>query len=431
MPCRPMGARSILQYPHTSCHGIEQRTGDCSQTPADLHGIDTTESPARVRGIAQEAAHTRSRRSGPRRWLRAVEWLVSGGHHPRASATTLAVARDLAARMDYDSGHVRYRLDVTQARSGCSRATVARHIAYLRELGALAWVRHGSRSNVRREKGLDGYAGTATVYAAVIPPVFDAAMGHRVVGSGYEARVVVDQRDRRRETPSLTFVQEEGKLKVVGGSTTTAKRLRKNSPAPRSKRRKRTTVLGAVVTAAGMRLGDRLARAIRHRVPWTRRSGHDEMRWVCADMGEQGWTEEQAVRFVAEAGSLRGAGVLWHPERPHRMVAAELRVWRQQQEQDRELREATAQAVAWEDSTAARDLASLAALFGSAPLAPVSGPERTDEDRLRARMDWNIWPEVLDHLAEDPDDADDLYGSALCKYALGRGSRALSLDGVL
>jgi thiamine biosynthesis lipoprotein ApbE len=42
--------------------------------------------------------------------------------------------------------------------------------------------------------GLKGYAATATVYAAVIPAVYDHAMGHRIVGSGYTARIVVDQR---------------------------------------------------------------------------------------------------------------------------------------------------------------------------------------------------------------------------------------------
>ncbi|MFE5026295.1 hypothetical protein ACFRAO_24010 [Streptomyces sp. NPDC056656] len=35
-------------------------------------------------------------------------------------------------------------------------------------------------------------------------------------------------------------------------------------------------------------------------------------------------------------------------------------------------------------------------------------------------MDWNVWPEVLDHLDDDPDDVNDLYGEALCKYAIGR-----------
>ncbi|WP_406723685.1 hypothetical protein WJ438_01980 [Streptomyces sp. GD-15H] len=62
-----------------------------------------------------------------------------------------------------------------------------------------------------------------------------------------------------------------------------------------------------------------------------------------------------------------------------------------------------------------RQRQTLAALFAE--------PGRTDEDRKRARMDWNVWPEVLDHLAEDQDDAIDLYGVKLCQYAIGQQAR--------
>ncbi|MBW8705742.1 hypothetical protein MBT84_39650 [Streptomyces sp. MBT84] len=140
---------------------------------------------------------TASRRSGPRRWLRAVEWLLAAGLHPRAGATTLRVARDLAARMDYDTGHVIYGLQVMMTTLRLSRPIVARHVAYLRELGALVWVEHGCRANVHRAQGLPGYAGTATVYAAAIPRIYDEAMGYRIVGSGYLSRIIVDLRATR------------------------------------------------------------------------------------------------------------------------------------------------------------------------------------------------------------------------------------------
>lgn len=42
----------------------------------------------------------------------------------------------------------------------------------------------------------------------------------------------------------------------------------------------------------------------------------------------------------------------------------------------------------------------LAALFATA--APNEQPERTDEDRLRARLDWNTWPDVAHHYTTDP-----------------------------
>ncbi|MFG3532739.1 cell wall protein [Streptomyces sp. NPDC047917] len=114
-------------------------------------------------------------------------WLVEAGLHPKAGAWILPVARDLAARMDYGLGSVMYDLEGTARRTGTSTATVKRHVQILRELGALAWRRHGSKANLN----LPGraYTATATIYAAVIPPVFDAAMGHRLAGAGYEARV--------------------------------------------------------------------------------------------------------------------------------------------------------------------------------------------------------------------------------------------------
>ncbi|MFB7313022.1 hypothetical protein [Streptomyces sp. NPDC056192] len=407
---------------------------------------------ALVRGASQEVAHTASRRSGPRRWLRSVEWLIAAGLHPRANATTLAVARDLGARMDYDTGHVLYRLDETVARTGLSLASVKRHVSYLRQLGALAWVQHGTRSNIRRVFGLGGYAGTATVYAAVIPATYDHALGHRIIGTGYEARVVLDYRqmpdnrtpgtatdpvdnassgpvdnsaERSCEPPSLTSANQEDQVQMVGGFTTTAERPRNDSTSPKTTKRssKRATVLGATVTAAGMQLGNKLAKAIRSRVPWARQATHDQLRWVCADMGEQQWTEDQAVRFAVEAGHAHQAGYAWNPDRPHRLLAAELQAAKVRQEQDQQMQEDVAQAVAWEDSTAYREAAaraSLAALF--AP-QPTPEPERTDKDRLRARMDWNVWPEVADHYAEDPDDALDLYGTRLCSYAVGQQAR--------
>ncbi|GGU45020.1 cell wall protein [Streptomyces violascens] len=136
---------------------------------------------------AQDVLTTASRHAQPRAWLRAVEWLVGSGIHAKASRVTVDVARDLAARMDYGTGTVLYDLEGTAGRLGISRASLKRHVAYLRELGALVWLVHGSKRNLR----LPGrkYTATATVYAAAIPPVYDAAMGHRVPVAGYEGRV--------------------------------------------------------------------------------------------------------------------------------------------------------------------------------------------------------------------------------------------------
>ncbi|MFB7313160.1 hypothetical protein [Streptomyces sp. NPDC056192] len=141
----------------------------------------------RVLGKLQDVRYTRSRRAEPRAWTRSVVWLIEAGLHPKAGATTLVVARDLAARMDYRRGLVMYDLDGTVVRTGLSRATVKRHVKFLRELGALAWWRHGSKRNLR----LPGraYTATATIYGAVVPPLYDFAMGHWLTGAGYEGRV--------------------------------------------------------------------------------------------------------------------------------------------------------------------------------------------------------------------------------------------------
>ncbi|WP_331757297.1 hypothetical protein OG422_31470 (plasmid) [Streptomyces sp. NBC_01525] len=387
-----------------------------------------------VRDEEQELATTVSRRSGPRRWLRSVTWLVSAGLHPRANATTLRVAEDLAARMDYDLGHVLYGLDRMAARLRISRATATRHVRYLRELGALVFVAHGSQRNSRAARGLDGYAATATTYAAAIPPVYDRAMGHQLVGEGYDARIVVDQRDRRpvdnpvdtpgaesvREPLSLTGVKVVGKMKMVGGGTTTGKPVADTSTTPAktpSKRRdkKRSTILGAAVTAAGAQLADRLARTLRSTVPWLRRASHDQVRWVCADMGERGWTLQQAFQFASDAAIVhRGAGILWQPRRPHTLLATHLRN-REQQHLAEQLR-------ASGRSNEKMDNAAWEAVCGTTPTAPAADkkPEGgyTDEDRRTARAyGWGDFARVAEHYADDPYDALDLYGEKLCIVA--------------
>ncbi|MFI5726937.1 cell wall protein [Streptomyces cyaneofuscatus] len=135
----------------------------------------------------QDILYTASRRAEPRAWLRSTVWLVAAGLHPEAGPSTLVVAKDLAARMDYRRGIAIYDRDGIVRRTGLSRATVTRHVRVLRELGALVWLVHGSRQNLAAPG--EGYMATATIYGGVIPLVYDDAMGHRLTGMGYEARV--------------------------------------------------------------------------------------------------------------------------------------------------------------------------------------------------------------------------------------------------
>ncbi|MEI7029685.1 cell wall protein [Streptomyces pratensis] len=162
---------------------------------------------ARVVGREQDIIWTRSRRAEPRAWLRAVVWLVAAGLHDGAGPTTLTVARDLAARMDYRRGIVVYDLAGAARRTDTSEATVKRHVKVLRELGALVWLVHGSKRNLAAPG--EPYMATATIYGAVIPPVFDEAMGHRLTGSGYEGRVCgVTEAGRERAVAQATARSE-------------------------------------------------------------------------------------------------------------------------------------------------------------------------------------------------------------------------------
>ncbi|WP_052479927.1 hypothetical protein [Streptomyces sp. NBRC 110035] len=380
-----------------------------------------------ARGTAQEIAHTASRRSGPRKWLRAVQWLIGAGLHPKANATTLRVAEDLAARMDYDTGHARYCLDETAARLGVSRATVKRHVGYLRELGALAWVQHGTRTNVRRLMGLKGYAATATVYAAVIPSVFDHAMGHRIIGTGYTARVIIDQRGQAQkpvdtagnspvdnsalgglEPPSLTLVKEESQVQVVGGSNYTSQARPPKSRIPHQN----SSINGRRRTAADVQKANQTVRLVRALVNWTQTVPLRRLEYVLRPWTDRGW---DALRIADELHGLC-SGMRWKPKRPDAFIRAQIA-------KDTAHEEMLAQAVAWEDSTAYRQMTALRALLAPAATEPEPEPERTDEDRLRARMDWNNWPEVLDHYEEDDLDAIDLYGKRLVDFAIEQGAR--------
>lgn len=387
----------------------------CPTTPL-IHGT-----------ASQTIDHTASRRSGPRKWLKAVTWLIGAGLHPKANQTTLRVAEDLAARMDYDTGHVRYGLADMVDRLGISRAQISRHVKTLRELGALAWAQHGTRTNIRRMMGLTGYAATATVYAAVIPAAYDHAMGHTLIGSGYTARIIIDQRghtpnpvdtpgnqpvDNSRseahETPSLTWLRKESQVQVESGFNYTEQARPPKTRIPHQS----TSINGRRRTAADVEKAGKTTRLVRALVNWTQPVGLRELEFVLRPWTDRGW---DALRIADELNGMC-AGVRWQPKNPVAFIRARIAAdTRQQQE--------LAQAVAWEDSTAAKNLRSLAALFGATP-QPEPEPQRTDEDREYARLyGWNDWEEVAAHLAEDQDDAIDLYGVDICKFAIGKQAR--------
>lgn len=358
-----------------------------------------------------------------------MEWLIAAGLHPRATATTLRVALDLAERMDYDTGHVRYCMEETAARLGIDKSTVKRHVAVLRELGALVWVQHGTKANIRRKLGLGGYAGTATVYGATIPPAYDRAMGHRITGTGYEARAVIDHRGRTPgpvdnspvdnpgsgscAPPSLTVVKEESQVQVESGfNYTSRKRASRPTESPTQlETEKRSSRDGARRrTPQQVAWEIRETELVRALVPWAQTERRTRrLAFVLRPLFDRG------LRAYDIAAELAGMTLGWRPKRPAAFIRAAIA---EQAATDAQLAadEQRRQESTW------RDRASLAALFGPAePTEPE--PERTAEDRLRARMDWNNWPDVADHYADDPGDAIDLYGEDLCAYAIRQDAR--------
>ncbi|WP_157866847.1 cell wall protein [Streptomyces sp. Root55] len=298
-----------------------------------------------VLGEAQNVTHTRSRHAEPRAWLRAVRWLVDAGIHPRSGPATVAVAQDLADRMDYRRGLVMYGLDATARRTELSLATVKRHVKVLRELGALAWWRHGSKRNLR----LPGraYTATATIYAAVIPSVYDDAMGHRLAGSGYEARVCgVTEAGRERavtalaahsaqrgtpvdnkpvdkassggrEPHSLGQYHKSLEANVESGSNYTSRQrasLDTESPAPEKSSKGREPRR----TARQVQRGICITRQVRARVQWTQGVRLRRLEYVLRPLLDAGLDVDTI------AAELHSWMLTWRPARPAEYIRVQL-----------------------------------------------------------------------------------------------------------
>lgn len=368
----------------------------------------------------QEIATTPSRRAGPRVWLAAVAGLVAAGLHSGASGTTLRVARDLARRMGYLDGTVLYDLEGTAARCELSVATVKRHVAVLRSLGALVWVRHGTRANLR----LPGrkYAGTATIYAAAIPPVWDAMHGRLLDGTGYGARVVgVSEAGRRRAVDAV--VAEWGRKSDSVTSTGTRPTREPQSPGRHhhvrtvrtSRRLKDTSRRRAPrATGAGRPRSARrpqqvardisLARQVRPLVPWTQREGLRRLAYSLRPLVDRG-LDGRAI-----AAELQGLAPGWRPQQPAAFITAALAGEAGPDAAPHATVE-SAHSEAWQGWLTSRDTQ--------------AEPVRTDDDRRYARLyGWDRWRAIATHYEDDPDDALDLYGRRLCAYAVGRDARS-------
>lgn len=368
-----------------------------------------------VPGPLQELSTTAARHAQPRAWLSAVVWLVEeAGLHPRAGEATLRIARDLAGRMDYSAGTVLYDLDGTASRCGLSRASVKRHVGYLRELGALVWVRHGSRRNLR----LPGrpYAGTATIYAATIPYAYDRAHGNRIEGQGFGARVVAvspvhtsaadDPGSRVPEPQSLAARPCKPVVEVDGRFKDTPRRRAR----PRTASRPGNSTPRSPLQVAD---GIRIAAHVRPRVPWTQGEGLRRLAYALRPLIDQGLDAHDI------AAELTSWWINWRPARPAAYITAQLRDRTAvEPPEDRSVEAAhprTAEPTgnpAWQ-----------AWLRRRATATELHETQRTDDDRRHARLySWDQWAEIAGHYATDPDDALDLYGTRLCGYAAKRAS---------
>jgi hypothetical protein len=331
-----------MQHLHASCQLRVPETGYVA--PETTLGTEHT--PARRRKVwapepSETVACTTSRRTGPRAWLRALERAVDAGLVPGFNATTQAIIGVIASRMDYDTGHARYVMRDVMERTGLGRTAVTDHVKVLRSAGWLAWAEHGSLRNALRNLGKPGYAKTATVYAATIPPAFDHLMGHIVVGSGYDARIIVDHRPgaavenavdtagttavenpggQMTRTPSLWVDKEEGQVQVVGGKDGSTA----NAAVTKSRRKRKLTVTGYKITGERIERARRLAVSVRPLVNWLQGATHDELSWVLLDLVARDWSDSRITLWLGKLGQDIGAARR-RPRAPHRVIAAALR----------------------------------------------------------------------------------------------------------
>jgi hypothetical protein len=158
--------------------------------------------------------------------------------------------------------------------------------------------------------------------------MYDHAMGHTVVGSGYTARIVIDQRGQDRPVdnppvdnpsseacapPSLTWVEEEGKLKVESGCNYTPQAGRERFiPHQASSKNGHRRTAGDVERAM------RTIRLVRALVNWTQRVPLRRLEFVLRPWTDRGW---DAQRIAAELIGMVGR---WKPAKPAEFIQSVL-----------------------------------------------------------------------------------------------------------
>ncbi|WP_188273819.1 helix-turn-helix domain-containing protein [Streptomyces sp. CBMA152] len=270
----------------------------------------------------------------------AVQFMVGAEFHPKAGRTTLRLANAFAVRMEKSKdGHFPFSADATGRMLGLSRRAVFHHARILRELGLIAYVEHGTRTNSQRTRHgaawtpAHGYRGTATLFAAVAPPVWDDAMGRRIAGTGYRARPIgVTQQGRIRAidearrsagrdncrrsscTPSLVVPQDHGHQQVGGGEKYTSRTRatgRKTTSRPTQQILPRTSPAECARQIA-------FAEQLQREVWWLHRCCARRLAYVLRPLFTSGWT------WQSLAAELRAWGVPGYLRDPAAYVHSEL-----------------------------------------------------------------------------------------------------------
>jgi hypothetical protein len=279
-------------------------------------------------------------------FLAAAHHMITSGYHPKAGATALRLAELFAARMRRSrNGHFAFAADATARALGVSRRTVMYAAQHLRELGLLVYVEHGTKANVLRTRGAwkpgDGYRATATIFAAVAPPVFDQAHGRRLSHHGYRARVIgytshgrhqavaeVRRKAKARGrsgparcTPSVVVSTDHLQVQVDGGNNYTSRtRAKRKIPTPRQHDHRRTTPQRCArnITAAEQ---------LQREVWWLHRTCSRNLAYALRPLLDGGWTAPSLAAEVLTwgvPGHLRNPIAYLHHELARRQHTGDL-----------------------------------------------------------------------------------------------------------
>ncbi|MET7801916.1 hypothetical protein [Streptomyces decoyicus] len=332
-----------MQHLCARCQHLQAAT----HTPNTPHLPQPETLPLIKNPSEQHITTTCSRRlRRPEDFLDAVTWAVK--YHPKANATTLAVAHDLAANMPASKdGHIAYVLATRHQRLGIARSTLAHHTAILRELGLLAWAEHGSLRNALRTRlghrftPGTGYRATATIYAPCAPPEYDHAHGQLRHGTGYHSRIraytpqgrlhaITNTQARTarsagsagsaRRTPSVPTRtpypparRREGRKDNAAQPPRAAAAPRAAAPSPRSARN--TTRCTPQQAAAGIAHAQR----VRLETWWTQSTPLRQLAYALRPLIHAGYTWQDTTRELTH----------WHvrtrPANPAALIHTELR----------------------------------------------------------------------------------------------------------